>query len=228
VNDHSMAQSPALRPVRGAARCAVAGLVLAGAAWTVRAVWHLRLYAAGEPASGPPLQEGEHRPLTALEDSYHWVSSVGGVITLLCAFVFLGWLSRVQDNARLLSVETPRYGGFLLYAGWLIPIVNLWVPRGVVVDVYRRSAPGRRLPGVVNLWWGLWLVGLVSGVGLMYADPEEEVIGRAYGDVGALLTADAAIVGAAVAAVFVVRAVTAAQERYVPGPPSSGGKGVTG
>lgn len=212
VNDHSTAQPSALRPVRGAARCAVAGLVVAGVAWAARAVWHLRLYAAGEPSSGPPVQDGEHRPLTALEDSYHLVSSLGGVATLVCAFAFLGWLGRVQENARLLSAEPPRYGGFLLYAGWIIPIVNLWVPRGIVADAHRASAPGARLPRVVNLWWGLWLIGLLSGVGLMYADSTDEVIGRAYTDVAALLAADAAIVGAAVAAVFVVRAVTAAQE----------------
>ncbi len=220
MNDHPEAQPLALHPVRGAARCAVAGLVLAGVAWAVRAVWHIRLFVAGEPSSGPPVQEGEHRPLTALEDSYHLVTSVGGVVTLLCAFAFLGWLGRVQDNARLLSAEPLRYGAFLLYAGWVIPVVNLWVPRGIVVEVHRASAPGERLPRVVNVWWGLWLVGLLSGVGLMYADSEDEVITRAYTDVQPLLAADAAVVGAAVAAVFVVRAVTAAQERSVPGPPS--------
>jgi hypothetical protein len=217
VNDHPIAKPPALHPVRGAARCAVAGLVLAGAAWAVRAVWQLRLSLAGEPASGPPVRDGEHRPLTALEDSYHLVATVGGVVTLLCAFAFLSWLGQVQDNARRLSAEPPRYGGFLLYAGWVIPVVNLWVPRGVVADVHRRSAPGERLPGVVNLWWALWLVGLVSGVGLMYSGSTDEVIARAYTDVQSLLAADAAIVGAAVAAVFVVRAVTAVQERHLPG-----------
>lgn len=203
-----------LRPVRGAARCAVAALVLAGAAWAARAVWQIRLATAGMPASGPPDQgEGKHRPLTALEDGYHIVTTVGSAATVLCAITFLFWLSRVQDNARALSGQSPRYARPWLYAGWIVPVANLWVPRGVVADIHRASAPGERLPHAVNWWWGLWLVGMLSGTGLMYAVSTDDVIERAYQKVYPLLAADAAVVAAAVAGVFVVRALTAAQRR---------------
>ncbi|MFK8844106.1 DUF4328 domain-containing protein [Streptomyces sp. Ac-502] len=208
-----IALSP-LRPVRGAARCAVAALVLAGAAWVARALWQIRLAAAGMPASGPPDQgEGRHRPLTALEDGYHIVTTLGGVATVLCAITFLIWLSRARDNARALSGEPPRYGWPWVYAGWIVPIANLWVPRGVVADIHRASAPGERLPHAVNWWWGLWLVGMLSGTGLMYTVSTDHVIERAYQNVYPLLAADTAVVAAAVAAVFVVRALTAAQRR---------------
>ncbi|MEF3115054.1 DUF4328 domain-containing protein [Streptomyces chrestomyceticus] len=203
-----------LLPVRGAARCAVAALALAGAAWAARALWQIRLAAAGMPASGPPDQgEGKHRPLTALEDGYHLVTTLGSAATVLCAITFLIWLSRVRDNARALSGQSPRYAGPWLYAGWIVPVANLWVPRGVVADIHRASAPGERLPHVVNWWWGLWLVGMLSGTGLMYAVPTDDVIERAYQKVYPLLAADVAVVAAAVAGVFVVRAVTAAQRR---------------
>lgn len=200
---------PALRPARGSARLAVAGLGLAGAAWALRAVWHVRLAVAGEPASGPPDQgEGRHRPLNALENSYHLVSAAGDVLVVLCAAVFIGWLWRMRDNARALSGEPPRYAGIWVYASWVVPIVNLWFPRGIVADIHHRSAPGHKLPAVVNVWWALWLVGLVSGLGLTYDDSTDEIIARAYHGVTALLVGDLAMVGAAVAGILMVRTLT--------------------
>ncbi|MET8450198.1 DUF4328 domain-containing protein [Streptomyces sp. NPDC005209] len=213
----------ALRPVRGAARCAVGALLLAALAWVARAVWEIRLAMAGEPASGPPDQgEGVHRPLTALEDSYHLVTTVGGVAALVCAVAFLSWLWRVRDNGTALSGAAPRYAGYWVYLGWIVPIVNLWVPRGLVADVWQATAPGRRAPLSLNVWWGLWLVGMLSGVGLLYTDSKDEVIERAYTEPWPLLASDAVIVGAAVAAVFLVRAVTAAQSEWAGQTPDGG------
>ncbi|MER6494271.1 DUF4328 domain-containing protein [Streptomyces griseorubiginosus] len=207
---------PALRPARGSARLAVAGLGLAGAAWALRAVWQIRLAVAGEPASGPPDQgEGRHRPLNALENSYHLVSAAGDLLVLLCAALFIGWLWRMRDNARALSGEPPRYAGIWVYASWIVPVVNLWFPRGIVADIHHKSAPGRKLPAVVNVWWALWLVGLVTGVGLTYDDSTDEIIARAYYGVTGLLLADLAVVGAAVAAVLMVRTLTDTQHAHI-------------
>ncbi|GGU59990.1 hypothetical protein GCM10010211_26270 [Streptomyces albospinus] len=206
-------KQPALRPVRGVARCAIAGLTLAGAAWAAQAVWQVRLALVGMPPSGPPDQGGgQHRPLTGLEDAYHVVSALGGAATLLCAAAFLVWLLRMGDNARALSGQAPRYAWPWVYVGWIVPVMNLWVPRGIVVDVHQKSAPGERLPRAVNWWWGLWLAGMLSGVGLMYTGSTDDIIKRAYTNVQFLVMADAAIVGAAVAGIFVVRALTAVQQ----------------
>ncbi|MFJ4538617.1 DUF4328 domain-containing protein [Streptomyces tibetensis] len=205
-----------LRPARGAARCAVAALVLAGVAWVARAVWEIRLAVAGEPASGPPDQGGGvHRPLNTLEDSYHLVTSMGGAVTAVCAIVFLFWLDRVRDNAKALSGAAPRYGYGWLWVGWIVPVVNLWIPRGVVADVHRSVFPERRLPAVVNWWWGLWLAGLAGGVGIVYADDTDEIIARAYGGVLPLLAADLVIVAAAGTAALMVHTLTTAQQEHI-------------
>ncbi|MEU6595040.1 DUF4328 domain-containing protein [Streptomyces sp. NPDC046881] len=205
-------QAAPYRDVRVTGRLAAAGLLLAGAAWVVRGVWETRLALAGEPASGPPDQgEGVHRPLTALEDSYHLVTSVGGAAVLVCALLFLSWVVRLRDNARLLSGRAPKYAGIWVYGGWIVPVVNLWFPRGIVADALHASAPGHRLPASVNVWWGLWLLGMLSGVGIVYEDSTDEIIARAYTEVWPLLASDAAVVGAAVAGAFAVRAVTAVQ-----------------
>ncbi|MER5914839.1 DUF4328 domain-containing protein [Streptomyces sp. NPDC001982] len=211
--DH-IARAPALRPVALVARCASVMLLLAGVAWAARAVWEIRLAVAGEPASGAPDQGGgTHRQLTALENSYHSVSSFGGGVALLCAAVFLSWLWRVRDNARVLSGQKPRYAGFWVYLGWIAPIVNLWVPRGLIADAHLASDPDRPAPLVLNVWWVLWLLGTFSGVGLVYDDGADQVIARAYSEVWPLLASDAAVIGAAVAGALMVRTVTEAQLR---------------
>ncbi|MEV6762501.1 DUF4328 domain-containing protein [Streptomyces sp. NPDC051105] len=202
-----------LSPVRTTGVVAFSALLLAGGAWAVRAVWELRLAGTGVPAGGVPEQgDGRHRPLTSLENGYHLVSSAGGVLTVVCALAFLLWLGRVRDNARTLSGRAPRYSGIWVLLGWVIPIGNLWIPRGIVADVFRDSAPERRLPWVVNVWWALWLVGLVSGTGLMSRDSTDDLIARAYDDVWPLVLSDLALVAAAVAGAFVVRAVSRVQE----------------
>lgn len=213
MNDHiappAPLPAPALHPMGGATRFAVGALGFAGAAWTVRALWEIRLALAGEPASGPPDQgDGAHRTLTGLENQYHLVVSVCGVAVFVCAVAFLGWLGRARDNARELSGKQPRYSGLWVFLGWVVPVVNLWFPRGIVAEVHRDSAPGERLPWSVNVWWACWLIGFFSGVGLMSADSTDKMIGRAYTNVGTLLVSDAAIVGAAVAGIFVVRALS--------------------
>ncbi|MGW7523367.1 DUF4328 domain-containing protein [Streptomyces sp. NPDC054783] len=219
VEDQFAAHRPAYRPVQVAGQLAVGGLLLAGLAWLVRGVWEVRLAVAGEPGDGPPDQgNGVHRPLNSLEDSYHWVTSAGAGLALVCALLYLSWLWRLRDNARALSGETPKYLGFWVYLGWVLPVFNLWIPRGIVVDAFRCSAPGRRLPGSVNVWWALWLLGTLGGVGVVYRDSTDEIIGRAYGEVWPLLVCDAAVVGAAIAGALAVRAVTAVQVERLRGP----------
>ncbi|KUN10628.1 hypothetical protein AQI95_01695 [Streptomyces yokosukanensis] len=210
--DQSAAPASAHRPVQLSGRLAVGGLLLAGLAWAVRGVWEIRLAMAGEPAAGPPDQgNGVHRPLNSLENSYHLVTSVGGALTLLCAALFLSWLLKLRENARALSGDTPKYLGIWVFLGWIVPVVNLWFPRGIVVDAFRSSAPGRRLPASVNVWWGLWLIGLLTGVGIVYRDSTDQIIARAYTEGWPLQLCDALVVAAACAGAFAVRAVTAAQ-----------------
>ena len=211
MNDQA-ALATATRPVRGAAHVAVAALGLAGTAYAARATWQIRLAAAGQPASGPPNQgEGRHRPLTSLEDGYHLVSAVGDIATAICAIAFLSWLWSMRDNARVLSGRPPSYSWPWVYVGWVLPIANLWVPRGILADIHRASAPDTRLPRSLNWWWGLWLVGLISGLGLNHSGDTDDIIARAYTDLPTLLASDAAVVGAAVAGILMVRALTAVQ-----------------
>ncbi|MFF4040957.1 DUF4328 domain-containing protein [Streptomyces sp. NPDC001816] len=216
VEPAERSRSLGLRPIKVSGQLTAGALLLAGLAWVVRAVWEVRLAMAGEPASGPPDQgNGVHRALNGLEDSYHLVTSLGGGAAFLCALLFLSWMWRVRDNARALTGQAPKYAGIWVYLGWIVPVVNLWFPRGIVADAFRTTAPGRKLPVSVNVWWGLWLVGMLGGAGIVYRDSTDEIIARAYSEVWPLLVSDAAVIGAAVAGAFAVRAVTAVQVERV-------------
>ncbi|MGW4443585.1 DUF4328 domain-containing protein [Streptomyces sp. NPDC004376] len=205
-----------LRPVETAARLTGWALLLAGLGHVLRAVWEIRLWTAGEPASGPPDQgEGVHRPLNSLENSYHLVTFLVGVTMVICAVFFISWMWRVRDNSVALSRERPKYAGFWVYLGWVLPVANLWIPRGVIADAYRKSVPGRKLPAVVTAWWVLWVFGMACGTGLIYRDSADKLIERAYTGVWPLLFSEAAMVAAAVTGFLMVRAVTAAQTERV-------------
>jgi hypothetical protein len=79
-----------------------------------------------------------------LEDAYHLVSACGDIATVVCAIAFVAWLLRVRDNAHALSGRRLHYGLPWVHLGWVVPIANFWVPRGIVarstVSAPRRPA----------------------------------------------------------------------------------------
>lgn len=179
VNEHMEASD--LRPVRGLARCTIATLVLAGAAWAARAVWQIRLVGAGLPSSGPPDQgDGRHRPLTALENAYHLVSVLGEATTALCAIFFLTLLWRLATTRappRNRACVTPGHG--CTPAG-SSPPPTCGYPAGSSRTSTAQAPPGERTPRAVNVSWGLWLIGSLSETGLLYFGSTDTVIARAY------------------------------------------------
>ncbi|MEV6115349.1 DUF4328 domain-containing protein [Streptomyces sp. NPDC052109] len=75
--------------------------------------------------------------------------------------LFLLWFARCRRNAEVLSPgRVPGSAAWAVLA-WLIPVVNLWVPRGLVLDVHRASAPADadedRGNLLVNVWWAAWV-----------------------------------------------------------------------
>ncbi|XVV00302.1 DUF4328 domain-containing protein [Actinosynnema sp. CA-248983] len=130
------------------------------------------------------------------------------VVFIPAVVVTIMWLWRARSNADLANPGSGhRWDKGAAIWGWL-PVVNLWVPRRVVLDVVRAGVPGVS-PAVVNGWWGSWLGFLfLERLGGLAADPDS-----AYFDLDSAvwLVSFAALLcaGAAVGFLNIVRRVTA-------------------
>ncbi|MFJ2394731.1 DUF4328 domain-containing protein [Streptomyces sp. NPDC087843] len=140
--------------------------------------------------------------------------------------VFLTWFSRCWANARALSSETETEtetetgtgtgtgtgmdavtgSGTWAVVAWLVPLVNLWAPRRLVLAVDHanaaRGADQGRGDLLVNVWWSAWtgyaVVTVVSQTGQGTSMP--------------LLVASGALdIAAAVLAILVIQRITAGQ-----------------
>jgi hypothetical protein len=89
--------------------------------------------------------------------------------------VFVVWFVRAYRNLAALGVEGLRHRPGWAGVAWLVPLVNLVVPKELVDDLWRASDPGpaapsaewrhRPVPTRVHLWWASVLSsGVLVGV----------------------------------------------------------------
>ncbi|MGW4566459.1 DUF4328 domain-containing protein [Streptomyces sp. NPDC004561] len=127
------------------ARSAQLAVAAAAAADLVRAVT-LRAH----------LLHPEDTPLS----TFGQVSEVYVYVLTAAAAVFLTWFSRCRRNAVLLSPGAVPGSAVWAVLAWLLPVFQLWVPRGLVLDVHRASGRGaapRSEEVLVNVWWAAWI-----------------------------------------------------------------------
>ncbi|MFG2616751.1 DUF4328 domain-containing protein [Streptomyces sp. NPDC048507] len=89
----------------------------------------------------------------------------------LCGLVFVLWFHRIRRRAGVLAPQGFTAGPGWAIGSWFVPLVNLWRPYRIAVEMWVacvRPAPGPGKPvrtslWPVNLWWGLFvLTGLSS------------------------------------------------------------------
>jgi hypothetical protein len=143
--------------------------------------------------------------------------------TLVPAIVFVCmWLHRVVRNMPALGSWDPRWSPAGAVVRCFIPFLNLAHPMSGTLEAWRGSESSRRwiyvaerkamkVPGLIIGWWSLWLIGnLVSNIGSRLTGSTDSAsvgAGELFIIVGNLL-----LIGSAVMAVLVVRAVTARQD----------------
>jgi hypothetical protein len=119
------------------------------------------------------------------------------VVYIAAGVVFLVWSWRARINAEWIgeldmlrqSVDggvTPVGNAHRLSRGWVIggwfcPVVNLWFPYQIVLDIWRASAPRRPVSGgLVRVWWLLMmsnvLVNLVVVRGYLWREVTEQAL----------------------------------------------------
>jgi catechol 2,3-dioxygenase-like lactoylglutathione lyase family enzyme len=92
---------------------------------------------------------------------------------LLAGIAFVCWLFRARGNAYAISPGVfHKYAAPYLMFGWVAPVANLFVPKGIVDDILATSRPGGLRPGtdlfrghrsgLVWAWWSAWLLWTVT------------------------------------------------------------------
>ncbi|MEU9388194.1 DUF4328 domain-containing protein, partial [Streptomyces sp. NPDC048279] len=128
-----------------------------------------------------------------------------------CAVVYLCWFQRVRANAQVFSPAGHRKSPGWAIGGWFVPVVNLWFPRRITLDIWDASSPWgtNRSHALVNAWWTLWLASLFAGRAVTTGDTGGAA--QARDDALAALVSDALDIAAAVLAVLVVVRLTRMQ-----------------
>jgi hypothetical protein len=172
-----------------------------------------------------------------IQDADDAVGAAAGfflLAALAIAVVFIIWQYRHAKNAERLAGSLPLGPGWAI-GGWFIPLGNYVLPE---LQLYRAAAasdpdaPPRsgRAPGVVIVWWVLFAAaGLLAGVGRAIHPSDSDVTLRNLTDkADQFATADRVagiglllMIPAAIAAIVMVRQLTARQEVALSRAPSA-------
>jgi len=134
------------------------------------------------------------------------------LVQIVAGVLFIVWMVKARLNSDdITSKHQHRYTNMWVYLGWFIPFGNLFIPFGVMQDIWRgsdRTQPmvglqQRPKSGLVTAWWICYIGSNALGL----------VAGRsALQDVAALYTISAAgLVAAAVLAGRMIKQVNAMQ-----------------
>jgi hypothetical protein len=160
-------------------------------------------------------------PQEELDAAYSLYQTVGDVqVTLYppCAILFVVWFFLMRRNTGLLAPDRFSKGPGWAIAGWLIPLVNFWMPYRVAVDMWGAATP---LPSdgepyraplwPVNLWWALFVSSTLFDrfAGSRYASAEG--LAEVRSAVTQYMAADLLGIAAAVATVYFAVRLTAMQ-----------------
>ncbi|MEU4129629.1 DUF4328 domain-containing protein [Streptomyces wuyuanensis] len=153
------------------------------------------------------------------ESLYRW-SDVATMNTFVaCGVVFILWFRRARINAEVFAPDGHSLVRGWAVWGWIVPVVNLWIPRRVALDVWSASTPGahlgtapRQSNRLVNAWWTVWIGGYVPTLAaLTHVNAEGATEMRRQ--LGLTLVAVLFDIAAAVLAILVVLRLTSMQHR---------------
>ena len=110
------------------------------------------------------------------------------VIFILAIVFFIMWFRRAYYNLHQLSWHNARYTEGWAAGSWFVPIINLWWPYQIMVDIWKgtQNALRQRLgepqsTAIIGWWWGLHLI-------LRFAELMTGVFSPPPNDAGSMLT----------------------------------------
>ncbi|MEU5535084.1 DUF4328 domain-containing protein [Streptomyces sp. NPDC020362] len=203
----------------GRAAAALLGLVIATDLFAVVAD-ALEMNVAGDMADGATGADVIHRADHA--DSLYTASGVAQGIALLATMVvYLCWLWRVRVNAEVFNPGGHSKGRGWTIGGWFVPVVNLWFPRRITLDIWDSSARWAERPShaPVNCWWTVWIISLFADRAATTEYARAHGVAELRDAARQMLFADVIDIAAAALAVLIVLKITRMQHhRALAGP----------
>ena len=158
-------------------------------------------------------------------DRIYDAAGIAQTLALLATVVvYLCWFHRVRVNAEVFRPDGHSKARGWAIGAWFTPVVNLWFPRRIAVDIWNASSPGApwdrpRPHGLVNAWWTLWVVSLLADRVATLGGRKAETAREIHDSAAQMMFADAVDIAAAVLAILVVLRLTAMQhEKALRGP----------
>lgn len=153
-----------------------------------------------------------------------WLQTAALVATCV---VFLCWFHRARVNAEVFEPYLHGKSRGWTVGSWFVPVVNLWFPRRIAIDIWDASGPrsaaldrtmtlagpaARPSHPLINAWWTLWLAALFVGRWATTAYWDAEEIDEVDAAVSRLMFSDVLDIAAAVLAILFVRGLTRMQD----------------
>jgi len=92
------------------------------------------------------------------------------IIVILTIVFFIMWFRRAYYNLHMLPWHNARYTEGWAAGSWFVPIINLWWPYQIMMDIWRgtQNALRERLgkpqsAAIVGWWWTLHLITSIYG-----------------------------------------------------------------
>jgi hypothetical protein len=163
---HNLDPYRSLRGLTWVMRAGVAIVVGVVAAWSAAQVLlYLRL---DQTLPGPAIDP---------EATREWIgrlSLAAAAVGVAVLLLTVGWTNRAYRNLPALAVSGLRFSPDVVAASWLVPGVNLIIPKLVLDELWRGSgpdeAPGtvawrrRSVPFISHLGWGVLMAGATGAV----------------------------------------------------------------
>ncbi|MGW7044487.1 DUF4328 domain-containing protein [Streptomyces avermitilis] len=214
----------------GKATAALLGLVVAADVFAV--VADFNMYDVSGALADGELGAGMQRKADRA-DALYAAAGVAQVAALIATMiVFLVWFYRVRVNAEVFAPDRQSKSRGWAIGGWFVPVVNLWFPRRIALDIWDASGPDALWDGDlavaprpsharVNAWWMVWIVSLLADRVASTAYRKAETAPEIHEAAGQMLFSDVVdMVAAALAILFVLRLTRMQDEKARRGPAS--------
>jgi hypothetical protein len=119
----------------------------------------------------PDESDSAIRDIIMFGPGIQWLVRLLGVVAIAASFFFLAWIHRVHRNLPALEAGDLKYSPGWAVGYFFIPILNLFRPCQVMLEIWRESDPARlQVPGeslettkassaaIVGWWWASFLL----------------------------------------------------------------------